>query len=316
MRAGISGQSTLKTTAKSAGLGLVFALSALGAPPEFDGPHDAGLMAEPRQREASGLAASRAHDGIYWTHNDSGSDPILFAVDENGRALARVRLTGVKVEDWEDLASFELDGRAWLLVADCGDNFANRPRSVLHVLAEPSPAAPTGPTAPAVAVAYSIHFLFEDGTRDCEAVAVDAAERTVWLVTKRDDPARLYRLPLAAATADTPAVAKFAGTVEGLAHSRRSLRHRIMPAAFTMGRWPTALDFSADGTCALVLTYDAVLVYARAPGETWSEAMARPPKRLAPHTLPQAEAACFSRDGRSIYVSSEQNRRWMRYDRR
>ena len=31
--------------------------------------------------------------------------------------------------------------------------------------------------------------------------------------------------------------------------------------------------------------------------------------------LPQAEAACFSRDGRSIYVCSEQTRRWMRYDR-
>jgi hypothetical protein len=314
MRAGISGQSTLKTTAKSAALGLVLALSALGAPPAFEGPHDAGLMAEPRQREASGLAPSRRTDGVFWTHNDSGNEPVAFAIDTDGRARGRVRLVGTKVEDWEDLASFELDGKPWLLVADCGDNFTNRPRGVLHVLAEPDPAALAGAADLAVAPAYSVHFIFEDGPRDCEAVAVDAADRAVWLLSKRDDPARLYRLPLAAAPAETPAVARFVGTVAGLANPTPSLRQRLMPSAFTMGRWPTALGFSPDRSCALVLTYAGVLVYAREPDETWADALARPPRRLAPHTLPQAEAACFSRDGRSLYVCSEQTRRWMRSD--
>lgn len=294
-------------------LGLVLALAAPAAP-KFSGPHDAGLMAEPREREASGLAPSRLMDDLFWTHNDSGTAPVLHAVDRAGRARGRMRLQGVKAEDWEDVGSFELDGRSWLLVADCGDNFNSRPRGILHVIPEPELAGDLL-TELVLAPAYSIPFLFEDGARDCEAVAVDPVERTVWLLTKRDEPARLYRLPLAAATPREPAVARFAGSVPALADPHPSLRRRLLPSALTMGRWPTALDFSPDGRLALVLTLEGIVLFPRAPDESWAEALARVPVRLARHTLPQAEAACFSADGRSIFVSSEQTRRWMRYDR-
>lgn len=315
MRGEISGQSTLKTTAKSAALGLVFTLVATAAP-DFSGPHDAGLMAEPREREASGLAPSRRVDDLYWTHNDSGTEPLLHGVDRAGHSRGTVRLHGVKSEDWEDLASFELDGRAWLLVADCGDNFSSRPRGVLHVVAEP-PLPSGGPATEVGATpAYSIHFIFEDGARDCEAVAVDPVERMVWLLTKRDEPARLYRLPLVPAGPREPAAARFAGTVPALADPHPGLRRRLLPAALKMGRWPTALDFSPDGRLALVLTLEGLVVFPRAANESWADALARTPVRLGRHTLPQAEAGCFSADGRSIFVSSEQTRRWMRYDRR
>ena len=46
------------------------------------------------------------------------------------------------------------------------------------------------------------------------------------------------------------------------------------------------------------------------------EALAREPVRLAAHDLPQAEAACFSPDGKRIFVASESSRKLLRYDRR
>jgi len=316
MRAGISGQSTLKTIAKSAAAAFALALSAAAGGTRFAGPADAGLMAEPREREASGLAPSRLADGVFWTHNDSRADPVAFAVDARGRRRGSVRLADVKPEDWEDVASFELDGRAWLLIADCGDNFANRPSAVLHVLTEPEPSALAAGRVLARAPEYSIHFVYEDGPRDCEAVAVDPAERAVWLLTKRDVPARLYRLPLAAAGARQPAVARFAGPAAGIVYDTDSLRRRLVPARGAVGGWPTALDFSPDGSLAVVLTLTGPALFPRAPGESWAAALARPPTLLAEHHLPQAEAACFSRDGRSLYVCSELTLRWLRYDRR
>src|ERR1044071_10089612 len=47
--------------------------------------------------ESSGVAVSRAHRGIFWTHNDSG-DPVLYAADEQGRTAGRVRVAGAAVE--------------------------------------------------------------------------------------------------------------------------------------------------------------------------------------------------------------------------
>ncbi|MGW7328033.1 kinase, partial [Streptomyces sp. NPDC054840] len=45
--------------------------------------------------ESSGLAASRAHPGVYWTHNDSDDGPYVYAVDAaTGRTVATVRAVG------------------------------------------------------------------------------------------------------------------------------------------------------------------------------------------------------------------------------
>jgi len=38
----------------------------------------------PRVRESSGVAASRAHAGVLWTHNDSGDDAYVYATDLAG----------------------------------------------------------------------------------------------------------------------------------------------------------------------------------------------------------------------------------------
>lgn len=279
----------------------------------FRGPFAAGLMAEPANRESSGLAASQRAPGLLWTHADSGGDPVLHALDHTGRARGAVRLTGVANRDWEDLASFVQDGRPWLCVGDVGDNAGARPHVWLHFLPEPEPAALNPAAELAVAPAYSLQVIYEDGPRDCEAVAVDGREGAVYLLSKREAVPRLYRVPLAPAAG--PVVARFVGEVPHLPQPNAAQRTLKIPTGLYRGS-PCALDFAPDGSAALVLTYGDVLLFPRAAGETWAAALARPPRRLPPHRLIQAEAACFTADGRTVFVSSEMTAKLLRYDRR
>ena len=61
------------------------------------------LVRVPGVSELSGLAVSRSLAGRLWAHNDSGQ-PILFALNADGSVSTRVRLTGVKFQDWEAVA--------------------------------------------------------------------------------------------------------------------------------------------------------------------------------------------------------------------
>lgn len=282
-------------------------------PAGYRGPFDAGRMAEPRNRESSGLAASRRAPGRLWTHADSGGEPVLHALDFSGRARGAVRLGGVSNRDWEDLASFEQDGLAWLCVGDIGDNAGVHPQVRLHFLPEPDPAALHPAAVTELAPAYTLDVIYEDGPRDCEALAVDAREGAVYLLSKREAVPRLYRVPLAPSS--TPVVARFVGEVPHLPQPNAAQRTLKIPTGLYRGS-PCGMDFAADGSAAIVVTYGDVLLFPRAADESWAAALARPPRRLPPHRLLQAEAVCFTADGRAVFVSSEMTAKLRRYDRR
>jgi hypothetical protein len=290
-------------------------LGAVEHPSEFSGPAQAGQLAEPTNLETSGLAVSTRTPGLLWTHNDSGGEPVLFALALDGSLRGSVRLSGVVNRDWEDVTAFMLDGRSWLLAAETGDNYAKFTQCALHVVAEPA-ADELNPTKSLDQLpAYTIHFVYEDGPRDCEAVAVDVRERAVYLLTKRDYPNRLYRLPLAATLATQPAVAHRVGTA--WAFPQPDALQRLSPQlAVAYGHWPTAMNFLPDGSGAFVLTYGALYFFPREAGESWTAALARAPTTLPPFSLPQAEALAVSPDGADVYVASERTPLFYRYTRR
>jgi hypothetical protein len=285
-----------------------------GAGASFAGPLDAGLMAEPRSREASGLAASRRTPEIVWTHDDSDGSPILHALDtRDGSLRGQVRVAGVQNIDWEDIASFELRGEAWLCAGDTGDNRGGRPEILLHFLREPDPALLIAGTEIVLHPDYTLRVIFEDGPRDCEALAVDASERMVYLLSKREAVPRLYRVPLD--PAEHPVVARLVGTLPHLPQPNPAQRALRIPTGLYRAS-PCAMDFAPDRSGAVVLTYGDLLYFPRTAQQTWGEALAQQPFVLPPHRLPQAEAACFSADGRVIFVSSELTARFLRYVRR
>jgi hypothetical protein len=256
--------------------------------------------------ESSGLAISRRDPRMLWSQNDSGGQPVLYAVEPNGARRGELRISGVPNRDWEDLASFELDGRAWLLVAETGDNASNRADCALYVVGEPeltelSPLHETTST-----VAWKIPVRYLDGPRDCEAVAVDAHAGIVYLLAKRTSPHGLYSLPLRPpADGVTPAAMPVA-KIPARFFPQPSTTQRMLP--MPSGRYraqPTAMDFASDGSAAVILSYGDVLVFPREKNESWKTALTREPVVLAPHGLVQAEGVAFGADSRTIYVSSE-----------
>lgn len=257
----------------------------------------AGLVVDERLREISGLAASRTHADVLWMLNDGGNDAAVYAVSRRGRVLARFAVDGVANTDWEDLAVFERDGKPYLLIADTGDNGGLRRTLQLHVLAEPAALRDATLTP-----AWSIAFRWPDGARDSEAVAVDAASGQALLVSKKRRPPELFAVPLR--PTERRVVARQLGTLAGIPqptprerqarHSRAALKGQV-----------TAADVSPDGRRLAVMTYHDVAVYARADGEPWRDAIARPPAVRALPWIPQAEAMAWSAGGRGLFATGE-----------
>ncbi|AWI08841.1 hypothetical protein [Ereboglobus luteus] len=280
----------------------------------------AGKLANPKINEASGLAASRKTNGVLWTHNDSGNDPVLYAIGTDGRFLGSVWLAGADNIDWEDMASFTIGGRAYLLVADTGDNNARRKNCSLYVIEEPDIAQLSPAKELVVQVAWNVPILYPDKPHDCEAVAVDpgakgdGSDGKIYLLTKRETPNRLFSVPLKPEAAGVPQIAWELGKIALLPQTSSVQNLLPVPTGRFRGQ-PTGMDFSPDGRSAVVLTYGNVLLYARREGESWFSALVRNPLVLPPHKLGQAEAACFSSDGKTIFVTEEnKNAALLRYD--
>lgn len=270
------------------------------APPSIPFARLAGLVTDPRLQEISGLAASRAHEDVLWVIEDSGNGAQLHALSPRGRVLARYDVDGAKNRDWEDMASFDLDGKHYLLVADTGDNGGRRKDFMLHVFEEPS-AISNGTLRPA----WSIRGRWPDGPRDCEAVAVDAVAGQVLLISKKRNPPDLFALPLAKPSSSRGwREARRIGRLGGVPEASAELQ-RNDPRLAKLFPQVTAADLSPDGQTLAVLTYGSVLFYRRTAGETWGPAVARAPESHDVPLIPQAEALAWTARGGGLYATGE-----------
>ncbi len=156
-------------------------------------------LANQRIDESSGLACSRLRPGVFWTHNDSGDRPRIYAFDAAGRDLGCFTVRGARAVDWEDMASFRLRRKAYLLLADVGDNASARRSCQLYIVPEP-PLNKAGRAGHgAVDVVVKIDFTYQDGPHNCESVAVDPLAKKIYLATKEfPGQAKVYELPLPA----------------------------------------------------------------------------------------------------------------------
>lgn len=260
-----------------------------------------GEVANPALDEISGLAQSQRNHKIYWAHNDSGSGAYLYAFDEQGQDLAKLTLNGIGNRDWEDLASFTWQGKPWLLVGEVGDNEAHHPELRLHLLEEPELQA--GVHDYTLEPTRSFHFVYPEGPRDCESIAVDMEREEILILSKRDVPARLYRLPLNADTSTALYTLEFLDTVPQI--PQPTMADELRYPKF--GRWssqPTALDLAPDGRSAAVLTYKALYIFPREPGQSWAQALAGTPQQFILPDLAQAESLVYM-DATHVLVSSE-----------
>lgn len=143
--------------------------------------------------EASGLVASRRHENVLWTHNDSGDSARLFALDGGGETLGTYTLSGATNRDWEDIAIGPKAGSGdYIYVGDIGDNSAIRSYITVYRATEPSE-RPSGDGSHALASAGSQRLVYPDGARDAETLLVDPLDDSLYVVTKREARSRIYR---------------------------------------------------------------------------------------------------------------------------
>ena len=276
-------------------------------------PQIAGIVRDTRLAEISGLAASRRAGDRYWVHNDSGARAELFAIDASGAVVARVIVDGLKKPvDWEDITSFERDGKAYLAIGDIGDNGGVRKAVEIFVIEEPDlgDAHAGAPVEQHASIAWRTRFRYPDAPHDAEAMAIDTDAGEALIVTKRTYPPKLWSVPL---RSDDEAVAVERGALRLPA----TTEPEPAPGLRLRPRQPTGLAFDRAGTQAAVLTYRAIWLYARQPGQSWAQALATEPQVLPIAGLPQAEAIGFDASGMHLTVSGE---RWpaplIRYDKK
>jgi hypothetical protein len=273
-------------------------------------PRELARLANERVNESSGLAASRLRDDVFWTHNDSGDAPRIYAFDSKGADLGTWRVKGAKASDWEDMASFTLDGKAYLLLADCGDNALRRSHGTLYLVEEPA-----DKESPAKLV-QTVEFTFEGGPRDCEAVAFDRARRLVLLAGKRIDPdCEVFQLPWPAIPTAQDANAESVESADSESGDDlppdeqpdeqpddRIVAEKIGTLELSLA---TGMDISPDGTRAIIITYGDAYEFTHRKGEDWREAFSRGSRNLPMPERRQGEAICYGPDGKILYLTSE-----------
>ena len=135
------------------------------------------------------MAISPQHPGVFWTHNDSGGEAAVYAVDRDGTVLGRVTVTGAINQDWEDIATGPCPEGICLYIADTGDNMAQRGRVVVYRIPEPAPDDERS------AEAVRLSYRYPAGPRDAEALFV-LPDQSLYVVSKgRRVPVEVFRGP-------------------------------------------------------------------------------------------------------------------------
>lgn len=229
-------------------------------------------MKDTRITESSGLAASRQHPGIYWTHNDSDDGAFLYAVDgETGETVATVTLTGVGTP--RDVEAISIGPDDHLYVGDIGDNLGGTWQYVwIYELPEPKKLTDQTVKATQYVVKY------EDGARDAEALMVHPKTGRVYIADKNEAGGSLYEGPAELSPSGTNVFKKVAS---------------VPDLEVTDGA------FSPDGKHLALRSYFGAILY------DWNDGELKKAERLSVPLQRQGESLTYTTDGSKIMYGSE-----------
>jgi hypothetical protein len=235
--------------------------------------------------ESSGIAASRKHPGVFWSHNDNEGGPYLYAFDRAGRLRGKVRVTRATMCDWEDIA---IGPRNQIYIGDIGDNDHARKEIVVYRIDEPEPEAANSTPV------HALRLRYPDGPHDAETLLVHPKTGDIYIVTKargRDSRTRVYKAP---ASAKSPSALKYVADVEFPNESVFSL---------VIGRI-TGGAISPDGNRVVLCDYFRAWEAIVADGNfdsVWRQSW----RSFDIGKRMQGEAICYRHDGKAVLVTSE-----------
>jgi hypothetical protein len=260
-----------------------------------------GRFASLRMIESSGVAVSRAHPGILWTHNDSGDGPYLYATDLRGSDLGFLLVPGAAAIDWEDMTLGPCPTRAGSCVylGDTGDNAEARPSVTVYAVAEPEPPSGPGDTLRTTAAPAVLQLRYPDGAHDVEAIYVSSRDSALYFVSKgRSGTIGLYRV----------ARSEWKASPESIVTAERVQVLDILPDPGA-GRWVTGAGISPDGRRVAIRTYGEIYLFHAAAGGRLTRARERPCNLAGIDEPGGGEAMDFLDDSALVLTSEARPRR-------
>lgn len=234
--------------------------------------------------EASGIAHSIINKDLLYTHNDSGGEPSVFALDTQGRFLAEIVIEGAKNRDWEDIATAidPEDGKAYIYIGEIGDNGSRHPSVKVYRALEPTITKADSIYHVSDVQTYTI--AYEDGPRDAEALFIEPGTGDIYIISKREERVGIYQVSYPQSTIEVN-TAKKLGTMNM--------------------SWVTAADISPDGRYILVKNYPGIRRYKKGGRRSVVKALTGKGKSLPYSLEPQGEAVCFDSKGKGYFTLSE-----------
>ncbi|MFO0723696.1 MAG: hypothetical protein U1E65_07950 [Myxococcota bacterium] len=219
-------------------------------------PRTTGLLAHPKIKEASGLAASAIHPGVFYVHNDAGDRPRFFAIDQAGRDLGMFDVEGAPLSDWEDAAVGPCPAGSCLYIADTGETGSRADYAILRI---PEPSEIGRGHHPAIAERFV--FRYPDGQHDAESLFVHPKTGVLTLVTKhKKKPSVVFELELSGAPG-----------AERIAKKVGELRPAVGVNKLTGG------SVRPDARGLLLRSYSHLFYYPLQPTQTVAEALLHGP---------------------------------------
>lgn len=245
--------------------------------------------------EASGIARDPVRADLFWVHNDSDNDPVLYGVDTTGALVGQVAITGATSRDVEDVAVARCPEGWCLFYADMGDNLGVRDEVYVHRLPMPvlstDAADPPAPISPLMT--YTI--VFPGGPRDAESLFVDSERGELGIVTKgRNGTVELYAADL-----------QTLESVDGPVAVARIGRLDVPLGENVSAHFVTSADLSPDGGRLAVRSYTWIYLWDWSGSAAFDTLAAPASASLIPALEPQGEGLAFALDGTRIYLSSE-----------
>ena len=247
-----------------------------------------------RLSEASGLASSRVHRSVLYTHEDYKDLNEFYAIDaESGAIVGDYVLKGATNRDYEDIAvgPGPVRGASYVYVGDIGDNSEKRVEGIRIYRIRESLLKIGEGVRQKVTEYDTLTLAYHDGSpHNSEAFYFDPSDHLIYIIRK--EKGMMWRTPTRWGPGDATMVLV------------PELDIRSNPNQGISGA-----DMSADGRELLLKYYGSVRYYCREPGQSMTEILSNAEPIELPYTRePRGEAVAFAADrADGYYTLSESN---------
>ncbi len=278
-------------------------------------PRQIGTLESKFLPEASGLAFSKLVAGRLYHHNDSGNGGFFYLTNSSGGQTQKVHIGefDASSSDFEAMATVTLEGKAYVVLADIGDNSAKKlEHDILFFEEQLSYPESINPS-------FRLKVRYPDHPHDAESLAVYPSG-DLFILTKewnlqklQSFPDHLFKLPKEQVLAtlhhekslepSTPITLEPWGTLE---------LNKLAPTVFNLlSQVPTDMSISPSGNHFLLLTYGSAFEfdYNLSSGPlpaNWN--LGKNVRQIRLKALEQQEGISYTPDGKGFVYSTEKRK--------